>query len=87
MKINKMVFVENDGTIDEIRNFGFPVYTDYGSYEITSQDVINKVEKLTNYADEYDYTLEDFEDGMKNALTTDVYNMLLNNELDFVQVI
>ena len=85
MYINKMVFVEDKDT-ENIRKFGFPEYTDYGTNEIVNSQVQQRVQELKENPDDFDYTLEEFEEEMRNSLG-EAYDMLLNDTLDFVLIV
>ena len=93
MKINKMIFVENDGAIQELSKYGFPVHTDYGTREITGSAIQEYRQELLDgvytYKKEVEhlYNVPTFMETLENALGTDVVKMLLDNELDFVQVV
>lgn len=90
MYINKMIFVENDEAVEEIRKYGFPMLTDYNTYEVMASEVQDRKKELeadiTALYPVYPYTLEEFEEDMRNAFGN-AYDMLLNNELDFIQVV
>ena len=85
MYIYKMVYVERDD-VEGIEKFNVIYNTDYGTSEILADDVQNKVEELKKNPDDFDYTLEEFEEEMRNSLG-DAYDMLLKGELDLIQVV
>lgn len=85
MYIYKMVYVERDD-VEGIEKFNVIYNTDYGTSEILMDDIQNKVEELKNNPDNFDYTLEEFEEEMRNSLG-DAYDMLLKGELDLIQVV
>lgn len=90
MYINKMIFVENDEAVEEVRKYGFPMFTDYETHEVTGTQVQDRVQELKEDKEAlypiYPYTLEEFEEDMRNAFGN-AYDMLLNGELDFIQVV
>ena len=81
MYINKVVFVEY-GDVERLNTYNIIQHTDYDTTEI----VQNKIQDLQDNPTEYDYNLEDFEEDMKDCLGTDLYEMLLNGEVDFCLV-
>lgn len=85
MYINKTVFVEEDNT-QNLDKFNIIQETDYGTREITNDNVQNRVEEIKENPDEFNYTLEEFEEEMRNSLG-EAYDMLLNDELDFVLIV
>ena len=89
MYVNKMIFVEGQD-VKNIEKFGIIQFTDYNTYEISNYDVQDLKKNLQGIGecdpDEYDFTLQEFEEEMENSLGN-AYNMLLNEELDFVQVV
>lgn len=90
MYINKMIFVENDDTINKVRKYGFPIFTDYETYEVVGSQVQDRLQELKDDVEAlypvYPYTLEEFEEDMRNAFGN-AYDMLLDGTLDFMQVI
>lgn len=85
MYIYKMVYAERED-LKGIEKFNVIYDTDYGTSEILMDDIQNKVEELKNNPDDFDYTLEEFEEEMRNSLG-DAYDMLLKGELDLIQVV
>ena len=85
MYIYKMVYAERED-LEGIEKFNVIYNTDYGTSEILADDVQNKVEELKNNPDDFDYTLEEFEEEMRNSLG-EAYDMLLKGELDLIQVV
>lgn len=94
MHINKVVFME----YDELSKLPTAIYdtivsrTDYGHSEILAdvlQGVLDELKddkELPEDERSYSFSLEEFEDECKNILG-EAYNMLLNDELDFISVI
>ena len=85
MYINKVVFVEYDD-VERLNTYNIIQYTDYDTTEITGSEVQSLIQDLKDNPTEYDYSLEDFEEDMKDCLGTDLYEKLLNGEVDFCLV-
>ena len=85
MYINKVVFVEY-GDVERLNTYNIIQHTDYDTTEIVGSEVQDKIQDLQDNPTEYDYNLEDFEEDMKDCLGTDLYEMLLNGEVDFCLV-
>lgn len=85
MYINKMIFVEENDT-QNLDKFRIIQVTDYNTQEITKDNVQDRVQELKQNPNEFDYTLEEFEEEMRNSLG-EAYDMLLNDELDFVLIV
>lgn len=92
MYINRMVFVEAHEIrpILEQNNIPFSkvvLYTDYATCEITTDTITDLRNDVANYPEEYGFTLADLDRALDEALGIDIYNKLLTNQIDFVQVI
>lgn len=85
MYINKVVFVEFED-VEPLDKYGVITRTDYGTTEIINDVVTDKLAQLDEEPSEYDYTTEEFEQSMKDCLGTDLYEKLLNGEVDFCLV-
>lgn len=85
MYINKVVFVEY-GDVERLNTYNIIQHTDYDTTEIVGDEVQNKIQELQDNPTEYDYNLEDFEEDMRDCLGTDLYEKLLNGEVDFCLV-
>ena len=85
MYINKVVFVKYDD-VKRLNTYNIIQHTDYDTTEIVGSEVQNKIQELQDNPTEYDYSLEDFEEDMKDCLGTDLYWKLLNEEVDFCLV-
>lgn len=85
MYINKVVFVEYDD-VKRLNTYNIIKHTDYDTTEIVGNEVQNQIQDLKDNPTEYDYNLENFEEDMKDCLGTDLYEMLLNGEVDFCLV-
>ena len=85
MYINKVVFVEY-GDVERLNTYNIIQHTDYDTTEIVGDEVQNKVQELQDNPTEYDYNLKDFEEDMKDCLGADLYEKLLNGEVDFCLV-
>lgn len=83
--IYKTVYVERDD-VEGIEKFNVIYNTDYGTSEILADEIQNRVEELKNNPDDFDYTLQEFEEEMRNSLGN-AYDMLLKGEIDLIQVI
>ena len=80
----KMVFIEEEYT-ENLDKFKIIQITDYNTQEITKDNVQDRVQELKENPDEFNYTLEEFEEEMRNSLG-EAYDMLLNDTLDFVLI-
>lgn len=85
MYINKVVFVEYED-VEPLEKYGVITRTDYGTTEILGEVITDRLAQLDAEPDEFDYTKEEFEENMKDCLGTDLYEMLLNGEVDFCLV-
>lgn len=85
MYINKVVFVEY-GDVERLNTYNIIQHTDYDTTEIVGDEVQNKIQELQDNPTEYNYNLKDFEEDMKDCLGTDLYEKLLNGEVDFCLV-
>lgn len=85
MYINKVVFVEYDD-VERLNTYNIIQHTDYDTTEIVGNEIQNKIQDLQDNPTEYDYSLKDFEEDMKYCLGTDLYEKLLNGEVDFCLV-
>lgn len=88
MYINKMIFIEADEIGNLETKYGYLIIseTDYGTREIIGDNLQNLIEEL-EAGEDYDFTKEELMEDLNQYLGTDVVKMLLNNELDFIQVI
>ena len=85
MYINKVVFVEYED-VELLEKYGVIARTDYGTTEIISDVITDKLAQLEAEPNEFDYTKEEFEQSMKDCLGTDLYEMLVKGEVDFCLV-
>ena len=94
MHIYKIMFVEDTFTQEEQSKYNYDIIevTDYGTKEITSksikhlEDEIMTMETVTDDECYTDYKAEDRE-LIKERIGSDVYDKLLNEELDFIMLI
>ena len=94
MHIYKMTFVEDTFTLEEKSKYNYDIIevTDYGTKEISSgsirhlEDEIMTMETITDDECYTGYKAEDRE-LIKERIGSDVYDMLLNEELDFIMLI
>ena len=86
MYVNKMVFAEITGEQEqELSEMRILQYTDYGTNEITADNLQTRLEEIEEEQGKEKFTeaLEIVED----AIGSDVTEMLRNNQLDFVMVV
>ena len=94
MYIYKMIFVEDTFTLEEKSKYNYDIIevTDYGTKEISSrsirhlEDEIMTMETITDDECYTGYKAED-RDLIKDRIGSYVYDMLLNEELDFIMLI
>ena len=92
MYINKMIFMERDDfkTDDKEKNLFLEDYlmqeTDYGSVEITADHIKELLEEAEDY-NSFEKSPDEIEAIIKEAIGEEVFNMLFNEELDFIQVL
>ena len=92
MYINKMIFMERDDfkTDDKEKNLFLEDYlmqeTDYGSVEITAVHIKELLEEAEDY-NSFEKSPDEIEAIIKEAIGEEVFNMLFNGELDFIQVL
>lgn len=88
MYINKMIFMEANeiGNLETKYGYNVVSQTDYGTNEIIGDQLQNLIAEL-EAGEDFDFTKEELMKDLNQYLGTDVVKMLLNNELDFIQVI
>ena len=94
MRIYKIMFVEDTFTLEEQSKYNYDIIevTEYGTKEISSrsirhlEDEIMTMETVTNDECYTGYKAEDRE-LIKERIGSDVYDKLLNEELDFIMLI
>lgn len=94
MYIYKMIFVEDTFTLEEKSKYNYDIIevTDYGTKEISSrsirhlEDEIMTMETVTDDECYTGYKEEDRE-LIKERIGSYVYDMLLDEELDFIMLI
>ena len=88
MYINKMIFMEANeiGNLETKYGYNVVSQTDYGTNEIIGDQLQNLIVEL-EAGEDFDFTKEELMEDLNQYLGTDVVKMLLNNELDFIQVI
>ena len=94
MHIYKMTFVEDTFTQEEKSNYNYDIVevTEYNTKEIYSgaiRYVEDEVMRMENGTDDECYTGYKAEDRelIKERIGSDVYDMLLNEEIDFIMLI
>ena len=89
MYINKMIFLEQDeiGNLDTKYGYNVVADTDYGTREIVGSSLQNLLEELETEECEYTFTKKELLEDLNNILGTDVVDMLLHDELDFILVV
>lgn len=94
MRIYKIMFVEDTFTLEEQSKYNYDIIevTEYGTKEISSrsirhlEDEIMTMETVTDDDCYTGYKAEDRE-LIKERIGSDVYDKLLNEELDFIMLI
>ena len=94
MHIYKIMFVEDTFTLEEQSKYNYDIIevTEYGTKEISSrsirhlEDEIMTMETITDDECYTGYKTEDRE-LIKERIGSDVYDKLLNEELDFIMLI
>ena len=94
MHIYKIMFVEDTFTLEEKSKYNYDIIevTDYGTKEISSrsirhlEDEIMTMETVTD-DDCYTGYKEEDRELIKERIGSDVYDKLLNEELDFIMLI
>ena len=94
MHIYKIMFVEDTFTLEEQSKYNYDIIevTEYGTKEISSrsirhlEDEIMTMETVTDDECYTGYKAEDRE-LIKERIGSDVYDKLLNEELDFIMLI
>ncbi len=94
MHIYKMTFVEDTFTLEEKSKYNYDIIevTEYNTTEISSgairhlEDEVMTMETVTDDECYTGYKAEDRE-LIKEHIGSDVYDMLLNEELDFIMLI
>ena len=94
MHIYKIMFVEDTFTLEEKSKYNYDIIevTEYGTKEISSrsirhlEDEIMTMETVTDEECHTGYKAEDRE-LIKERIGSDVYDKLLNEELDFIMLI
>lgn len=94
MHVLKMIFVQDNFTQEEKSIYEYNVieFTEYGTKEISSgsirqlEDDIMTAETVTDDECFTGYNAQDRE-VIKERIGSDVYDMLLNEELDFIMLI
>lgn len=88
MYINKVVFVEYDErTFKGLKEYGLPHFTDYETQEITSDMVQNIIHELKQDESMATVKVHTFVEALSEALGSDVADVLIKGEIDFVQVV
>ena len=94
MHIYKIMFVEDTFTLEEQSKYNYDIIevTEYGTKEISSRSIRHledEVMTMETVTDEECYTGYKAEDRelIKERIGSDVYDKLLNEELDFIMLI
>ena len=94
MHIYKIMFVEDTFTLEEQSKYNYDIIevTEYGTKEISSRSIRHledEIMTMETVADDECYTGYTAEDRelIKERIGSDVYDMLLNEELDFIMLI
>ena len=94
MHIYKIMFVEDTFTLEEQSKYNYDIIevTEYGTKEISSRSIRHledEIMTMETVTDEECYTGYKAEDRelIKERIGLDVYDMLLNEELDFIMLI
>lgn len=94
MHIYKIMFVEDTFTLEEQSKYNYDIIevTEYGTKEISSRSIRHledEIMTMETVTDEECYTGYKAEDRelIKERIGSDVYDKLLNEELDFIMLI
>lgn len=94
MRIYKIMFVEDTFTQEEKSQYNYDIIevTEYGTREISSRSIRHledEIMTMETVTDEECYTGYKAEDRelIKERIGSDVYDKLLNEELDFIMLI
>ena len=94
MRIYKIMFVEDTFTLEEKSKYNYDIIevTEYGTKEISSRSIRHledEIMTMETVTDEECYTGYKAEDRelIKERIGSDVYDKLLNEELDFIMLI
>ena len=94
MHIYKIMFVEDTFTLEEQSKYNYDIIevTEYGTKEISSRSIRHledEVMTMETVTDDECYTGYKAEDRelIKERIGSDVYDKLLNEELDFIMLI
>ena len=94
MHIYKIMFVEDTFTLEEKSKYNYDIIevTDYGTKEISSRSIRHledEVMTMETVTDDDCYTgyKEEDRELIKERIGSYVYDMLLNEELDFIMLI
>ena len=86
MYVNKMVFAEmTTEQFQQLEEMNILQYTDYGTNEITADNLQVRLEEIEEEQGEDEFT--EVLEIVNNARGSDVTEMLRNNQLDFVMVV
>ena len=86
MYVNKMVFAEmTTEQFQQLEEMNILQYTDYGTNEITADNLQTRLEEIKEEQGEDEFT--EVLEIVNNAIGSDVTEMLRNNQLDFVMVV
>ena len=85
MYINKVVFVEFED-VEQLKKYNIIHHTDYDTTEIIGSELHEKLVDLIENPSDYDYKREDYEQDLRDSLGSDLYEKLLNGEVDFCLV-
>ena len=86
MYVNKMVFAEmTTEQFQQLEEMNILQYTDYGTNEITADNLQTRLEEIEEEQGEGKFT--EVLEIVNNAIGSDVTEMLRNNQLDFVMVV
>ena len=86
MYVNKMVFAEmTTEQFQQLEEMNILQYTDYGTNEITADNLQVRLEEIEEEQGEDEFT--EALEIVNDAIGSDVTEMLRNNQLDFVMVV
>ena len=86
MYVNKMIFAEmTTEQFQQLEEMNILQYTDYGTNEITADNLQVRLEEIEEEQGEDEFT--EVLEIVNNAIGSDVTEMLRNNQLDFVMVV
>ena len=86
MYVSKMVFAEmTTEQFQQLEEMNILQYTDYGTNEITADNLQTRLEEIEEEQGEGKFT--EVLEIVNNAIGSDVTEMLRNNQLDFVMVV